>query len=500
MAHEEAVSVEGILKNPTFSGAEAADAFRVFHRARGFAGHRPNVWLGIACKANRIETVEYMLAHYAPSEVVMFDYMIEAARNHFNDLANYLLRHGAPPQRKIIAGRTASVLVVAIEDDNRELLHFALDADADVNTKVVTKANRPLHVAIWMNNAYAFNELVNHRDVLVDSIDYKRRTPLNLAAALGNMSFVEALLSKRAIPAMVDVDGNNMLHSAAFNSHLDIVELVLQGNLLDVGVANKAGETAMHMAAARGDSRMAALLRRFRGDPNQRTLQGESSFFIAAKSSNVQMYNALMAGGVPNYDLPDINKETALHRACRFGKFDMVDALLASGVLPDAPSAGGERAVHAAAGLNRPDIIVLLRAKGASLDVTDDRSRTALVIAVARGFYEAARALCTEGADVNVVVTEGGATALTLAAAENRTEYIKLLSDFGADLDHEDAVRGSALDHALFCGNHAAVRLLIGAGAALQDRHRGKMIKDDAGQDVLIENYVPPQPQNQPQQ
>jgi hypothetical protein len=67
--------------------------------------------------------------------------------------------------------------------------------------------------------------------VLGDAIDPNKsdalgRTPLHVAAALGNAKAVQWLLSKKAEPTRLDAFGNMAVHLAAQGGHRDVVEIL----------------------------------------------------------------------------------------------------------------------------------------------------------------------------------------------------------------------------------------------------------------------------------
>jgi hypothetical protein len=105
-----------------------------------------------------------------------------------------------------------------------------------VKLPIQIKKKRPttlLNRQSWVKETYNNRHLVMHHQVKllvatrlidVNQIDKSTgRTPLSLAAAVGSTSCVQILLSAGARPALRDVDGSIMLHSACKWGHGAVV-------------------------------------------------------------------------------------------------------------------------------------------------------------------------------------------------------------------------------------------------------------------------------------
>lgn len=264
------------------------------------------------------------------------------------------------------------------------------------------------------------------------------------AAMQGDVAAVRTLLSQGADVNGALGDGMTALHWAA-----DHDDVELTGLLLKAGADAKAGtriglHTPLHVAAAKGSSRVA---------------------------------RALLAGG------SDVNALTGtgaapLHFAANSGSADTVRVLLDAGALVDAREPQwGQTPLMFAAALGRTEIVKLLMTRGADDAVTgkvvdvsarnqadsaDSRKRNARIAAMQK--EAAARtgatlvsgaprgggpAAGTRGADsqeepeplgyADLVGKHGGLTALLLAAREGLHETVFALLDGGAGLDQVSA-------------------------------------------------------------
>ncbi|MGI9234147.1 MAG: ankyrin repeat domain-containing protein [Woeseiaceae bacterium] len=103
--------------------------------------------------------------------------------------------------------------------------------------------------------------------------------------------------------------------------------------------------------------------------------------------------------------------------------------------------------------------------KGASLEATGPKNRTAMIWAAANGHTPVVEYLHDAGADINAK-DSGGHTALMFAVKGSHVETVQYLLENGADIDARSVKRGfTALITAAAIGNGSVVRLLLKHGA-----------------------------------
>jgi ankyrin repeat protein len=178
---------------------------------------------------------------------------------------------------------------------------------------------------------------------------------------------------------------------------------------------------------------------------------------------------------------------TALHWAVHHDDAALIDSLLTAGANVGALNRYGV-APLAIAALNGNAAIVqrLLRA-GADPNVKQPEGETALMTASRSGSLESVRALLDHQADVNARDKWRQQTALMWAAAEGHADVVRELLARGADLAarSKEATSGrraprpaasgmpqgfSAIQFAVRHGHREAARLLLDAGASVDDR------------------------------
>ena len=185
------------------------------------------------------------------------------------------------------------------------------------------------------------------------------------AAKRGDVTRVRELLKKGIPPDNVDADGYSPMFWAAFNGHLDVVE-VLIGSGAKLSFAGNSDGTPMHAAAMEC-----------------------SPAVIAVLAKNGAEVDTLNGAGL-----------TSLWLASRYGHTNCVRMLLNCGATANTP---GERssALHPAALFGHKDIVKALLDRGANVNSLDQHKLTPLLSAVASDRFEIVQILLEYGADMN---------------------------------------------------------------------------------------------------
>lgn len=254
-----------------------------------------------------------------------------------------------------------------------------------------------------------------------------------LACAQGDVALLRALLVAGA--ALQGDGADSPLTDALAAPVEDTVQAELIMTLLSNGVhahgVDSEGATALHLAATRSGTAVAALL----------------------IDAGIEL-NAL-----------DNHGHTALGRACARGNWAFAEHLISAGAMPHL---GPVPPLLLAADPRADDArgVLLLLGRRASVDVRGPLGRTALLIAVLAGRRQIAVALLDAGADHNAA-DERGTTPLMEAARAGSMDLVELLAARASDIDAQDALGRTALSIACIArhGNEKIVNRLLGLGA-----------------------------------
>jgi serine/threonine-protein phosphatase 6 regulatory ankyrin repeat subunit B len=129
------------------------------------------------------------------------------------------------------------------------------------------------------------------------------------------------------------------------------------------------------------------------------------------------------------------------------------------------------------------EIVKMLLEKGANVNETDERVRTAFLVAAWRGRKRIVEVLLEQEVDVDTTVPTtkfGGWTALIAVSVQGNPDIVKLLLDNGADMNAKDEKGNTALFHASGRGHAEIVEMLL-------DNEADMNAKDKNGQTALIE-------------
>jgi cytohesin len=454
--------------------------------------------------------------HKEPSKQTI--QLFDAARDGEIEKIKALIADGADVNCEVWEGCTPLHIAVIRNRKNAVELLIANGADVNVKSEessliedmLSSTASTPLQIAA-LKGYSEITELLLSKGADVNAKADNGNTALHYALFAGHKSVVELLLANGADRSLKDRDGRTALESAMKRSSEEIAKLLVTEDtlitihlaafigdlakleaLIDAGTApdanDKDGVKPLHYAAMGGQKAAAELLTGKGADVNARVPQVLTD---VEKKLKEQLRSRTPQGAIATED-----KEvgfTPLHFAALDGYRDVAELLLNNGAEIEArgPSHlypfGDEEPpdntpLFFAASNGHSDVVELLASRGANVDTRGSPLSgespywaigpaqyppgPALLWAINRGHIKTAEVLIVHGADIHVRGSLAGWGPLQMAAKTGNAEAAKLLIAKGADVNATNESGDTALHEAIAWGHHKdVVKILIVKGA-----------------------------------
>lgn len=350
---------------------------------------------------------------------------------------------------------------------------------------------------------------------LAEGIPNRLFSALMFAALWGDLEIVRTLLDNGAIPIAVDKSNKNALMFAAKFGHFGIVRLLLQYDINVNAVTGNDdddddGKTALffasnyghyavcqlllqngarldivsrsmplHIAAENGNAELCTLFILHRANINQADSDDETPLYRAVKKEQIPICKLLVKSGA-NINFGN-SEGTILLMAISTTNEELVEYLLSQGAEVDGipPSDHDRMPLAYAARNNHSGMVKLLLDRGAPIDRTDKKNRTALWDACNRDSLSAAKLLLERGANPNVV-DKGGTSIIETATCSGNVEIVKLLIQHNVTLFSQRNEGFLALKIAIENGFVSIAQILLAANVPAE------MILDKQAPSLLI--------------
>ena len=328
----------------------------------------------------------------------------------------------------------------------RKLLEGYPANKIDLNDREARTDNSALHIAIQnFNDTSASEEDRNTYVAIIDMLLNKGRD--------------------RILPNLQDSDGNTPLHLAVTldrgkdNSNLGIITLLLASPKLEAQVANKQGNTALHLAALIGKPRIiSAMSEKFEPFVSRKNNAGKTALHLAAERGDA---NAVMAfrdygdGIGALASVADDDGNTALHLAAlppTADHNDVIDTILAdNAALLNEQNKRGRTALHLAARIgNQYTVERLLQKDDIQVNAKDRDDNTPLHLAAQNNKPDIVRLLLNKDGIDPTLPNRNGHTARDVAGNKDHREVVAVFD--GGDTRHGNS-SAQRLIQALKVGN-----------------------------------------------
>ena len=398
--------------------------------------------------------------------------MRAAKSNNFNSV-KLLLITGANINATNAANKTA--INFATQPDVVQLL---IDRGADysiidaVKIGSINKVNDFIKInGIDVNdkNLLATAIYYNHIDIVKLLIDQGLLINLiPLAAKYKNIEIVKLLINKgmdvnEPYQRTKSTITTALIEAAMVNGNIDVVKVLIDTGADINAVESYLNKTALLMAIEYSDNETIELLIKYKADINHIDNEGNAPIDIATRLNKTDIVNLLIKNGAPN----------DLTRAIKYGVTDQVEYLLSKSKNIDALDSNGDTALALAIKENNVNLVKMIINKGANINIisfinnySDEYSP--LMIASKNGNKEIVNLLIKNGANVNLLNSSSMSALMTTTydrhlITPEQIEVMKILIDAGANPNLSIIENETTLDRVW--GNDIASKLLINNGA-----------------------------------
>jgi len=344
------------------------------------------------------------------------------------DIAELLITYGA---RVDHGGSKSTPLHCAVQYGHKDVVELLLAHGADVNVK---NGNGRTPMDIISSNDDPIKKLLlaqagdqeAAKSLLTQGIDIKVKddkgmTPLCYAIREGHEEFVRVLIDQGADVDPMPRGNNSPIFYAVRGGYVNIVKLLLDHGA-QINMKNPSGFSVFELAVRSGNRELVDIFISKGADV--------STFHMTAAMGDMRGVDSFLAKGVA-VDTRDEHGWTPLFWAIRMGQIEMVKLLIAQGADVNLETKSQETPLrHAVRGVGIVDIVQLLVTNGADVNAAS-RGMTPLHFAVVDRHKEVAEVLIANGADVNAK-TARGLTPLDLAKRAEHREIVELLRKHGA--------------------------------------------------------------------
>jgi len=301
-----------------------------------------------------------------------------------------------------------------------------------------------LHVCAWFDLSRILSELDFKT---IENLDVQEKTygqtPLMYACRRGNADFARSLLRMGAKVNMSSARGRTALHEAVLRKNNEMVQLLLDNARdIDVNLRN-------HL------------------------LFDRSALMVAIRQGCTDIAKIILKNPKVSVDMRDSQGNTALWLAALTNEVEVLEMLLANNAKMDLTETGsGRSAMVLAAELNHSGIVTCLLNRGADPNLPKDlRGGTPAIRAAENGNLETLQVLIDYKADLSAT-DEDGRTLMHCAAEYGHEDILELLKEQNLNVNSPCLHGMTPLHSACRMGQYDAAEFLVQSGAdcAIKDK------------------------------
>ncbi|XP_067028260.1 transient receptor potential cation channel subfamily A member 1-like [Acropora muricata] len=334
----------------------------------------------------------------------------------------------------------------------------------DLFENVDSEGSTLLHLAVDSGSLKTVQLCLDQGAIIRQPKEHDRSTAFHLACAVGALRIVQLFVTKDPTISritLIDAHGLTPLHLAAMNNHPDVVKYLLdQGASLDS--PDNVRRTPLFLAAEMGGTEsvkmlidmgadvtvkdvdlrscvrvavghaatMEVLLQKEQAIPliTDKDITGFAPVHYAAKHGQLQSFMLFMKRNKNTATVTSDGLDTALHGAARYGRLEVVDALLSGRNVRsiNVKNSEGKTALHFACAEGHNRVAEHLLKLGAAVE-SDNNHRTALHLAAMKGSKRCTQYILESHPKCVNLFDKNQNTALHLAAIYGHPEVVSTL-------------------------------------------------------------------------
>lgn len=295
----------------------------------------------------------------------------------------------------------------------------------------------------------------------VDKENYHGNTALMLAASSGHLDVVQLLVKHHARITFFNHQQSDALAMAVLGGHLETAKWLVNSKI-DIHQCYWDNSNLFHYAGVCGDLAIAKWLQGMSVISDMQNHVGLTALALAARFGNLELVTWLLAEKLSSIDRCTLQGDSPMHLAARYGHFQVVQLLIASGQDVNQSNGHGQSALTLAASISEP-LALWLCDNGANIHQVDGKGNSAFLLGARRGFVELLHCLRERGADIHLINKKGD-NAFTLAAKGGSVDLLRWLSEQQVNIHQVNQEHFNALTRAACTGCQPAVELLCSLG------------------------------------
>ncbi|XP_046579025.1 ankyrin repeat domain-containing protein 50-like isoform X2 [Haliotis rubra] len=247
-------------------------------------------------------------------------------------------------------GRTPAMMAAGCR--HKQVVEVLKNNGADLSM-VDDDGNNILHMACIGGHPEVLKFVLSLNIVDINTKGQHQRTPVRMVDFRKHRTVFNLLVSKGADLSQVDDRGENILHVACLEGHLDLVKEIVTNHRVDVNSRGRYGRTPVMKAAEKGHKDVLGLLKSKGGDVTSTDDNGNNILHVACIGGHVEMVKHIVSN-----KMVDINSR---------GQYGRTPVLMATGA-------------------GHVEVVESLEGGGADITLTDDDSNNILHVACYGGY------------------------------------------------------------------------------------------------------------------